>query len=50
VELVDPACTVRLRERLVRVDRPLTCATSAPARMRTFDLVDLVVTGAVGVS
>ncbi|MCO1656290.1 sucrase ferredoxin [Pseudonocardia humida] len=44
VELTDPACTVRLRERHVVVDRPLTCATSAPARMRLFELVDLRVT------
>jgi hypothetical protein len=41
IELADPACTVRLRERHVLVDRPLTCAASAPARMRLFDLVDL---------
>jgi hypothetical protein len=41
VELSDPSCTVRLREQHVQVDRPLTCATSAPARMRLFDLVDL---------
>jgi hypothetical protein len=41
VELGDPSCTVRLRERHVLVDRPLTCATSAPARMRLFDLVDV---------
>jgi hypothetical protein len=41
IELADPTCTVRLRERHVLVDRPLTCATSAPARMRLFDLVDL---------
>jgi sucrase/ferredoxin-like protein len=41
VELAGPACTVRLRERHVVVDRRLTCATAAPARMRLFDLVDL---------
>ena len=41
VEMVDPGCTVRVRERHVVVDRPLTCASSAPARMRLFDLVDL---------
>jgi hypothetical protein len=42
VELADPDCTVRLRERHVPVDRPLTCATSAPARMRVFELVEPV--------
>lgn len=45
VELAGPACTVRLRERHDVVDRPLTCATSAPARMRLFELVDLHVPG-----
>lgn len=40
VALADPACTVRVRERRVAVDRSLTCATSPPARMRVFDLVD----------
>jgi hypothetical protein len=50
VELADPACTVRLRERHVVVDRPLTCATSAPARMRRFELVDLQHNGTVGVA
>jgi hypothetical protein len=41
VELADPGCTVRLRERHVLVDRPLTCASSTPARLRVFFLVDL---------
>jgi hypothetical protein len=45
VELADPACTVRLRERHVVVNRPLTCATSAPARMRQFELVDVRAAG-----
>jgi hypothetical protein len=42
VELADPACTVVLRERRVPVDRPLTCASAPRARMRVFDLVELV--------
>ncbi|HZG90439.1 MAG TPA: sucrase ferredoxin, partial [Pseudonocardia sp.] len=41
VQLTAPGCTVLLHERRVVVDRPLTCASSAPARMRVFDLVDL---------
>jgi hypothetical protein len=41
VELADPDCTVVLRERVVELERPLTCAATAPGRMRVFDLVDL---------
>jgi hypothetical protein len=41
VEFADPACTVRLRERHVPVDRALTCASFAPTRMRVYDLVDV---------
>ena len=43
VELADPGCTVVLRERLVETGRPLTCAATAPGRMRVFDLVELSV-------
>ncbi|TWG07691.1 sucrase ferredoxin [Saccharopolyspora dendranthemae] len=41
VHLANPHCTVRLRERWVDVDRPLTCAATAPGRMRVFDLLAL---------
>jgi hypothetical protein len=38
VELTDPDCSVLLRERYVAAGRPLTCAATAPGRMRVFDL------------
>lgn len=38
VELADPGCSVLLRERYVVADRPLTCAATAPGRMRVFDV------------
>lgn len=41
VELAEPACTVRLRERWVETGRPLTCAATSPGHMRIFDLVEL---------
>ncbi|GAA3357493.1 sucrase ferredoxin [Saccharopolyspora gregorii] len=41
VELADPDVAVRLRERWVATGRPLTCAATAPGRMRVFDLLDL---------
>jgi hypothetical protein len=41
VELTDPDCSVVLRERIVATGRPLTCAATAPGRMRVFDLVKL---------
>ncbi|GAB2678530.1 sucrase ferredoxin [Saccharopolyspora gloriosae] len=41
VELAEPACTVLLRERWVDTGRPLTCAATAPGRMRVFDLAEL---------
>ena len=41
VTFVDPDVTVVLRERLVAVDRPLTCAATRPGRLRLFDLVDV---------
>jgi hypothetical protein len=39
VELGDPDCTVLLHERHVGTGRPLTCAATAPGRMRVFDAV-----------
>jgi hypothetical protein len=47
VELSDPACSVRLRERRVETGRPLTCAATATGWMRLFDLIELTVPGAV---
>ncbi|HET6259842.1 MAG TPA: sucrase ferredoxin [Pseudonocardia sp.] len=47
VELSDPACSVRLRERRVETGRPLTCAATAPGWMRLFDLIELTAPGAV---
>lgn len=41
VELADPGCTVLLRERAVDPGRPLTCAATAPGRIRVFDLIDV---------
>lgn len=41
VELADPACTVRLRERRVDTGRPLTCTATEPGWMRVFDLVEI---------
>lgn len=41
VQLAEPDRTVRLRERWVDTGRPLTCAASAPGRMRVFDLLEL---------
>ena len=41
VELTEPDCSVLLRERYVTVDRPLTCAATAPGRMRVFDVQKL---------
>jgi hypothetical protein len=38
VELADPDCSVLLRERYVPAGRPLTCAATAPGRMRVFDV------------
>jgi hypothetical protein len=43
VELADPGCTVRLRERRVETGRPLTCAATVTGWMRVFDLVELEV-------
>ncbi|MEQ3551936.1 sucrase ferredoxin [Pseudonocardia nematodicida] len=43
IEFADPSCRVRVRERIEQTDRALTCATTAPARLRVFDLVDLQV-------
>ena len=45
VELADPDCSVVLRERTVPAGRPLTCAATAPGRMRVFDLVKITTTG-----
>ncbi|MFJ9782908.1 sucrase ferredoxin [Amycolatopsis sp. NPDC101161] len=41
VTLARPDCTVLLRERLVTVDRPLTCAARPPGRVRVFDPVEV---------
>ncbi len=41
VELADPACSVRLRERRVETGRPLTCAATVPGWMRVFELVEV---------
>jgi hypothetical protein len=41
VELAEPDCSVLLRERYVAAGRPLTCAATAPGRMRVFDLQKL---------
>lgn len=41
VTLTRPDCTVLLRERHTTVDRPLTCATRPPGRLRLFDLVEV---------
>lgn len=41
VTLTDPDVVVELAERLTAVDRPLTCAATAPGRLRTFDLLTL---------
>lgn len=41
VRLAEPDCTVRLREQWVDTGRPLTCAATAPGRMRVFHLVEL---------
>ncbi|TQM43228.1 sucrase ferredoxin [Pseudonocardia cypriaca] len=41
VELAEPDCSVLLRERYVTVGRPLTCAATAPGRMRVFDVQKL---------
>jgi Sucrase/ferredoxin-like len=41
VVLADPDVTVLLHERHTATDRPLTCASTEPGWMRTFDLVAL---------
>jgi hypothetical protein len=41
VDLVDPDVSIVLRENRTFVDRPLTCASTGPGRLRTFDLVSL---------
>lgn len=41
VELADPDCSVRLRERRVETGRPLTCAATTPGYMRVFELVEV---------
>jgi hypothetical protein len=38
VELSDPDCSVLLHERSVATGRALTCAATAPGRMRVFDV------------
>jgi hypothetical protein len=38
VELADPDCSVLLREQYVTTERPLTCAATAPGRLRVFDV------------
>jgi hypothetical protein len=38
IELADPDCSVLLREQYVASGRPLTCAASAPGRLRVFDV------------
>ncbi|WP_308282645.1 sucrase ferredoxin [Pseudonocardia nigra] len=43
VELGHPDCSVVLHERTVATGRPLTCAATAPGRMRVFDLVELTI-------
>lgn len=40
ITFVSPDCVVRVRERFVPVDRPLTCAARPAGRIRVFDLVD----------
>ncbi|MBK0869291.1 MAG: hypothetical protein IJH84_26005 [Saccharopolyspora sp.] len=42
VRLAEPDCTVLLHERWLDTGRPLTCAATAPGRMRVFDLVRLL--------
>lgn len=37
VTFTDPACSVEVRERVVPAGRPLTCAATAPGRLRTFE-------------
>jgi hypothetical protein len=44
VELADPGCSVLLHERTVPAGRPLTCAATAPGRLRVFDLVKITTT------
>ncbi|WP_410667757.1 sucrase ferredoxin [Amycolatopsis sp. cmx-4-68] len=41
VTLAGPDCTVLLRERLVTVDRPLTCAARPSGRVRVFDALEV---------
>jgi hypothetical protein len=41
VRLSDPDCVVDLTERRVQLDRPLTCAMTAPGWQRVFDTVDV---------
>lgn len=41
VRLADPGCTVLMRERREPAGRPLTCASTTPGWLRTFDLVAL---------
>jgi hypothetical protein len=41
VAFTGPDVVVDLAERLTVVDRPLTCAATAPGRLRTFDLLTL---------
>ncbi|MEU7791562.1 sucrase ferredoxin [Amycolatopsis sp. NPDC049159] len=45
VTLTRPECTVLLRERLVTVDRPLTCAARPPGHIRVFDAVEVLTAG-----
>lgn len=37
VRFSDPSCTVRVRERHIDADRPLTCSAITPGWMRVFD-------------
>ena len=41
VDFADPDVSIVLHERRIPVDRPLTCASTGPGRLRTFDLVSL---------
>jgi Sucrase/ferredoxin-like len=39
VDLADPDVSIVLQERHTLADRPLTCASTGPGRLRTFDVV-----------
>jgi Sucrase/ferredoxin-like len=41
VDFADPGVSIVLRERRTSVERPLTCASTVPGSLRTFDLVAL---------